>query len=75
MHATVHRGTRRYLLFLFLPILNVVQDRVKAIEEQLLNGPFKGRLSIAGNSYYGVGVNDCVFHAQKAADAIIAQQD
>jgi protoporphyrinogen oxidase len=46
--------------------------RLKQAHRDLLRG-FKGRLKAAGNSYTGVGVNDCIKAAKDVAEAVGAE--
>ena len=47
--------------------------RVARLRRRVREGPFDDRVSLAGNSYDGVGVNDCVVHAEQAADRVLGQ--
>jgi oxygen-dependent protoporphyrinogen oxidase len=48
------------------------EERMKKAHGELMRG-FKGRLAVAGNSYTGVGLNDCVRAARDVAEAIYCQ--
>jgi len=48
-------------------------QRLKDAHHALLRN-FGGRLKVAGNSYTGVGVNDCLMAAQMVASAVLAPQ-
>jgi oxygen-dependent protoporphyrinogen oxidase len=45
------------------------EKRMKAAHGELMQG-FKGKLKVAGNSYTGVGLNDCVMAARDVVMAI-----
>lgn len=47
------------------------EERMKTAHDELMSG-FGGRLAVAGNSYTGVGVNDCV---RGARDVVIRLKD
>ncbi|ORY31609.1 hypothetical protein BCR39DRAFT_493622 [Naematelia encephala] len=47
------------------------QQRLRGIHRAIKHGPWNGKLSLAGNGYGGVGVNDCVFSAEEAVKGII----
>ena len=56
-----------------IPQYNVGHDdRIKAIKAGLLAG-FGGRLSVAGPSYKGVGLNDCVRSARDVVQGLAAR--
>ncbi|PWW73363.1 Protoporphyrinogen oxidase [Tuber magnatum] len=46
-------------------------ERMENAHEDLLTG-FKGRLSVAGNSYLGVGLNDCVRNARDVVKGLLS---
>ncbi len=48
------------------------EERMKKAHGELMRG-FKGKLAVAGNSYTGVGLNDCVRAARDLADAVYCQ--
>ena len=45
------------------------EKRMRAAHLELFQG-FKGKLKVAGNSYTGVGLNDCVMAAKNVVEAI-----
>jgi oxygen-dependent protoporphyrinogen oxidase len=48
------------------------EERMKKAHSELMRG-FKGKLAVAGNSYTGVGLNDCVRAARDLAEAVHRQ--
>ena len=48
------------------------EERMKKAHSELMRG-FKGKLAVAGNSYAGVGLNDCVRAARDLAEAVHRQ--
>lgn len=46
-------------------------DRVKEMDAAILKGPWKDKLSLVGNGYGGVGVNDCVWSAEGVTKALL----
>ena len=48
-------------------------DRMRELGQALSDQPWNGRLSVAGASYGGVSVNDCVFMGQSVANRLKAQ--
>ena len=46
-------------------------DRIERIDLLLENYP---NLALAGNAYRGVGLPDCVYSGEKAADRILANK-
>jgi oxygen-dependent protoporphyrinogen oxidase len=49
-------------------------QRLKQLDGALQDAGWKGRLSVAGSGYGGVGVNDCVYAAQEVADGLLRGQ-
>ncbi|WWD19849.1 protoporphyrinogen oxidase [Kwoniella shandongensis] len=45
-------------------------DRLRELHEAIEDGPWGGRLSLVGNSYGGVGVNDCVYSGELVAKGL-----
>ncbi|WRT70011.1 protoporphyrinogen oxidase [Kwoniella shivajii] len=45
-------------------------DRLKELNESINNGIWKNKLSLVGNGYGGVGVNDCVYSAENVVNAL-----
>ena len=45
-------------------------DRLRYIHETIQNGPWKGKLTLVGSGYYGVGLNDCVYMGEVVGKAI-----
>ena len=45
-------------------------DRLRELHMALKDGPWAGKLSLAGASYYGPSVNDCVASAAQVASAL-----
>jgi oxygen-dependent protoporphyrinogen oxidase len=45
--------------------------RVKEMDAAVLDGPWKGKLSLVGNGFGGVGVNDCVWSAEGVTRALL----
>ena len=45
--------------------------RMRELHEHLEGGEWKGKLSLVGNGYGGVGVNDCVFSAEEVVRGLI----
>jgi oxygen-dependent protoporphyrinogen oxidase len=50
-------------------------QRLRAIHEAMESGPWKGKLSLVGNGYGGVGVNDCIYSAEEVVAGIKAGGD
>ena len=46
-------------------------QRLKEMDSALTNGPWYGKLSLAGNGYGGIGVNDCVWSGEGVANALL----
>jgi oxygen-dependent protoporphyrinogen oxidase len=46
-------------------------DRLHEIDTAIKDGPWRGKLSLVGNGYGGVGVNDCVWSAEGVAQALL----
>lgn len=47
-------------------------QRVRAIHEAIKGGSWAGKLSLVGNGYGGVGVNDCVYSAEEVVAGLRA---
>jgi oxygen-dependent protoporphyrinogen oxidase len=45
------------------------------IDTAIKDGPWRGKLSLVGNGYGGVGVNDCVWSAEGVAQALLEGRD
>ncbi|KAK8853421.1 protoporphyrinogen oxidase [Kwoniella newhampshirensis] len=45
-------------------------DRLRELHAAIESGPWGGKLSLVGNSYGGVGVNDCVYHGELVAKGL-----
>lgn len=50
-------------------------QRLKEINTAIYDGPWKGKLSLVGNGYGGVGVNDCVYSGELVAQALLDGHD
>lgn len=50
-------------------------QRLREIDTAIAQGPWRGKLSVVGNGYGGVGVNDCVYSGQSVADGLLAGDD
>ena len=50
-------------------------QRLQEINTAILNGPWNGKLSLVGNGYGGVGVNDCVYSGELVAQALLDGRD
>jgi oxygen-dependent protoporphyrinogen oxidase len=48
--------------------------RLREMDEAIRNGPWNGNLSLAGNGYGGIGVNDCVWSGEGIAKALLAHE-
>lgn len=46
------------------------RDRTKDLHWRLMDSPWKGRLSMAGNAWGGIGVNDSVYAAEEVVKGI-----
>jgi len=55
-----------------IPQYNVGHDKILKDTDADLLGNFRGTLSLAGSSYKGVGLNDCV---RQARDAVMALKE
>jgi oxygen-dependent protoporphyrinogen oxidase len=44
--------------------------RAKALQQEIAGSKWNGRLSLVGNAFAGVGVNDCVWSAERMVDAL-----
>jgi oxygen-dependent protoporphyrinogen oxidase len=48
--------------------------RLNQLHTAILQGPWRDRLSLTGNGYGGVGVNDCVWSAETVVEALARGQ-
>lgn len=46
------------------------RDRTKGLHERILSSPWRGKLSLAGNAWGGIGVNDSVYSAEEVVKGI-----